>query len=55
MMPEDVGMQVMPFIKLTNDNWTATGQTIPAIGTGSQAGFAECRRKCGLPDVGYSG
>jgi hypothetical protein len=48
MMPQDIGMQVMPFIALTNGNWTQTAQRIPAIGTGSQDGFEECRRQCGL-------
>ena len=48
-------MQVMPFINLKNGNWTATGQQIPAIGTGSQDGFAACRKRCGLTATGEYG
>ncbi|EHY55575.1 hypothetical protein HRR83_007789 [Exophiala dermatitidis] len=48
MMPQEIGMQVMPFINLTNGSWNSTAQSIPAIGTGSQDGFDACRRKCGL-------
>lgn len=48
LMPEEIGMQVMPFINLTNGDWNATAQLIPAIGNGSQDGFEACRRKCGL-------
>ncbi|KIW89085.1 uncharacterized protein Z519_10570 [Cladophialophora bantiana CBS 173.52] len=48
MMPQDISTQVMPFINLTKGNWTATGQHIPAIGTGSQEGFVACRKQCGL-------
>ncbi|KIW69773.1 hypothetical protein PV04_05631 [Phialophora macrospora] len=55
MMPKNIGMQVMPFINLTDGNWTATAQQIPAVGTGSQEGFEECRRRCGLAEYGYSG
>ena len=41
-------MQVMPMIKLDNDDWNATGAKIPDWGTGSQEGFASCRERCGL-------
>ncbi|OAP58787.1 hypothetical protein AYL99_06084 [Fonsecaea erecta] len=55
MMPKDIGTQVMPFINLTNGNWSATGQHIPAIGTGSQDGFEACRQRCGLTTRAYPG
>ncbi|EXJ85694.1 hypothetical protein A1O1_06062 [Capronia coronata CBS 617.96] len=48
MMPQEIGMQVMPFINLSNGNWNATAQLIPAVGTGSQDGSDACRTKCGL-------
>ncbi|OQV04403.1 hypothetical protein CLAIMM_09293 [Cladophialophora immunda] len=54
MMPKDIGTQVMPFINLTNGNWTATGQRIPAVGTGSQDGFEACRQRCGLTTRAYA-
>ncbi|EXJ84939.1 hypothetical protein A1O3_05614 [Capronia epimyces CBS 606.96] len=52
MMPEEIGMQVMPFINLANGSWNGTAQLIPAIGTGSQDGFEACRKKCGLTGDG---
>jgi hypothetical protein len=55
MMPKNIGMQVMPFVNMTDGNWTATAQQIPAVGTGSQEGFEECKRRCGLAEYGYSG
>jgi len=48
MMPQDIGMTVMPFISVTNGSWTATAQRVPPIGTGSQQGFEACMKKCGL-------
>lgn len=54
MMPQDIGMTVMPFIELSNGNWTATGQAVPQVGTGSQAGFESCLAKCGLGTSGYA-
>ncbi|KAJ9502579.1 hypothetical protein LTR96_005702 [Exophiala xenobiotica] len=53
MMPQDIGMTVMPFVNLTNGSWAATGQSIPAVGTGSQQGFEACLQKCGLSASGY--
>ena len=53
MMPQDIGMTVMPFINLTNDSWAATAQSMPAVGTGSQQGFEACLKKCGLSATGY--
>ncbi|KAK4943442.1 hypothetical protein LTR10_016933 [Elasticomyces elasticus] len=55
MMPQNMGMTVMPFINLTDGNWSATAQEIPATGTGSQPGFEACLKKCGLSGTGYSG
>lgn len=54
MMPQEIGIHVMPFIDLQNGSWNATGQQIPAIGTGSQDGFEECRKRCGLEGTGNS-
>ncbi|KIW11585.1 hypothetical protein PV08_10886 [Exophiala spinifera] len=54
MMPKDIGMTVMPFIELSNGNWTATGQAMPQVGTGSQAGFESCLEKCGLSTSSYA-
>lgn len=47
-------MTVMPFIDVADGNWTATAQLIPPIGTGSQAGFEACLKKCGLDGTSYS-
>jgi hypothetical protein len=54
-MPMDIAMTVMPFINMADGNWTAIGQQIPAIGTGSQDGFESCRRMCGLAGEGGNG
>jgi hypothetical protein len=47
-MGQDIGMHVMPFINLKNNDWNATAHEIPPIGTGTQEGFASCKKQCGL-------